>query len=74
MQTDEFHLQLQELITIASKMRIAIMCAEAVPWRCHRSLFADALLVRRIQAQEIASLTATKASLCTLGLKSRVLI
>jgi uncharacterized protein (DUF488 family) len=35
------------------------MCAEAVPWRCHRSLIADALLVRGIVAREIASATRT---------------
>ena len=31
------------------------MCAEAVPWRCHRSLIADALLARGIEAHEITS-------------------
>jgi hypothetical protein len=35
------------------------MCAEAVPWRCHRSLIADALLVRGITALEIVSATRT---------------
>jgi uncharacterized protein (DUF488 family) len=37
----------------------AIMCAEAVPWRCHRSLIADALVVRGIEALEIVSTTRT---------------
>jgi uncharacterized protein (DUF488 family) len=36
------------------------MCAEAVPWRCHRSLIGDALLVRGIRVEEIASLTRTR--------------
>ncbi len=59
MQTDEFARQLNELIAIAHLQQIAIMCAEAVPWRCHRSLIADALLVRGFQVQEIASVTKT---------------
>ena len=59
MQTAEFSRQLNELIAIARLQQIAIMCAEAVPWRCHRSLIADALLVRGFQVQEIASVTKT---------------
>ena len=47
MQTPEFAQSLEELIRLAKQERIAIMCAEAVPWRCHRSLIADALLDRR---------------------------
>lgn len=43
MQTDEFAAALRKLKAIASKKKTAIMCAEAVPWRCHRSLIADAL-------------------------------
>ncbi len=45
MQTGEFEEGLTELLTVAARERTAIMCAEAVPWRCHRSLIADALLV-----------------------------
>ena len=60
MQTPEFLLQLQELIALGRAERIAIMCAEAVPWRCHRSLIADALLVNGIEVREIASATKTK--------------
>lgn len=44
MQTPEFVVNLQALIDIALKDTVALMCAEAVPWRCHRSLIADALL------------------------------
>ncbi|HEY6021090.1 MAG TPA: DUF488 domain-containing protein [Candidatus Paceibacterota bacterium] len=43
MQTPEFTAALNELEELASHKRVAIMCAEAVPWRCHRSLIADAL-------------------------------
>lgn len=44
MQTDAFGRALDELMQLARTRRTAIMCAEAVPWRCHRSLIADALL------------------------------
>jgi hypothetical protein len=46
---------LQRLIELAKKKKTAIMCAEAVPWRCHRSLIADALTVRGIRAAHIVS-------------------
>ena len=46
MQTPEFAAALDALIQLASAEPTAIMCAEAVPWRCHRSLIADALTVR----------------------------
>jgi uncharacterized protein (DUF488 family) len=55
MQTPEFEQSLEELIRLAKHERIAIMCAEAVPWRCHRSLIADALLVRGIRTEDIMS-------------------
>jgi uncharacterized protein (DUF488 family) len=57
MQTQPFADALEALIDLARKSPTAIMCAEAVPWRCHRSLIADALLVRGIDAEEIVSAT-----------------
>lgn len=57
MQTPEFEQSLDELIQLARRQQIALMCAEAVPWRCHRSLIADALLVRGIRAEDIMSAT-----------------
>lgn len=60
MQTEAFADALHELIGLARERRTAIMCAEAVPWRCHRSLVADALVVRGIAAEEIASSTRTQ--------------
>jgi uncharacterized protein (DUF488 family) len=57
MQTPQFERGLHELIQLAKEERIAIMCAEAVPWRCHRSLIADALLVRGIRTEDIMSPT-----------------
>ena len=55
MQTDEFNASLEQIIEMADKESIALMCAEAVPWRCHRSLVADALLARGIVAQELVN-------------------
>lgn len=60
MQTPEFQENLDDLIKAARSERVAIMCAEAVPWRCHRSLIADALLARGIEVQEITSSTHTR--------------
>jgi uncharacterized protein (DUF488 family) len=57
MQTPEFEKQIEELIQLAKGHRIALMCAEAVPWRCHRSLVADALSVRAIPVIDILSET-----------------
>jgi uncharacterized protein (DUF488 family) len=57
MQTPEFQQAIDQLIQLAHQNRIAVMCAEAVPWRCHRSLIADALLVRGIRSEDIMSAT-----------------
>jgi uncharacterized protein (DUF488 family) len=55
MQTPEFEENLRRCVELASRERVVLMCAEAVPWRCHRSLIADALLVRGIPVSEITS-------------------
>ena len=55
MQTPEFDSSLQEAIALAEQEQIALMCAEAVPWRCHRSMVADALIVRGIEVEEIVN-------------------
>lgn len=57
MQTQEFAEHLANLIELAKQERVALMCAEAVPWRCHRSLIADALMVHGIRVEEIISET-----------------
>ena len=57
MQTPEFEQSLDELVQLANQERIVLMCAEAVPWRCHRSLIADALLVRGISTEDIMGAT-----------------
>jgi len=61
MQTPEFTENIARLIERATVERIVLMCAEAVPWRCHRSLIADALLVHGICAEEIISATHLEA-------------
>ena len=53
METPEFRSALGGLIEEAARSRVAIMCAEAVPWRCHRSLIADALTARAIPVEHI---------------------
>ena len=53
MQTSEFERHLATLITLADATRLAIMCAEAVPWRCHRNVISDALVVRGIDVLHI---------------------
>lgn len=55
MQTDAFEHALEMLIGVSREKRVAIMCAEAVPWRCHRSLVADALCARGVEVVEILS-------------------
>jgi uncharacterized protein (DUF488 family) len=57
MQSEDFQAGLQELEEQAAKQKCAIMCAEAVPWRCHRSLVADSLTVRGWQVRHILSKT-----------------
>ncbi|MGB3411054.1 MAG: DUF488 domain-containing protein [Microthrixaceae bacterium] len=60
MQTEDFEAAVDELVDLADKQRVAIMCAEAVPWRCHRSLIGDALLARGVKVLDIMTKTSTK--------------
>jgi len=55
MLTEAFQDALEQLIAMSRRQRVAIMCAEAVPWRCHRSLVADALGVHGVPVVEILS-------------------
>jgi uncharacterized protein (DUF488 family) len=61
MQTEAFQAGIEQLIELARKKPTVIVCAEAVPWRCHRSLIADALLVRNLRVQDIISEKTSKA-------------
>ncbi len=60
MQTDEFDKALAKLMQFAKEKTVAIMCAEAVPWRCHRSLIGDALLVRGVEVLDVISTSAVR--------------
>lgn len=65
MQTPDFQQHLDALIGLAQQEKIAVMCAEAVPWRCHRSLIADALLVRGVEVREITGVSGTRLHVLT---------
>ena len=60
MQTPEFWAGIDELIAIATTKTTAIMCAEAVPWRCHRSLIGDAMLVRGWEVLDLMTVKSAK--------------
>jgi uncharacterized protein (DUF488 family) len=60
MASDEFRAGVERLLQLAREKRAAIMCAEAVPWRCHRSLIGDALLVQGIRVEDILSATSLR--------------
>lgn len=55
MQKQEFDHHLSKLVELARTELVVLMCAEVVPWRCHRSLIADALLARNVQVEHILS-------------------
>ncbi len=57
MQTESFAQALEQLMKLAEQKPTAIMCAEAVPWRCHRSLIADALTACGYEVRDIMSAT-----------------
>lgn len=61
MQTDAFHEAIDELLRSSRRKRVALMCAEAVPWRCHRSLVADALSIRGVPVIDILSETSYRS-------------
>ncbi len=65
MQTEAFEKALANLIAEHSGKRVALMCAEAVPWRCHRMLLSDALSARGVSVCHILSLTEAKPHVMT---------
>jgi uncharacterized protein (DUF488 family) len=71
MQTPEFQESLDELIQLVEHDWLALMCAEAVPWRCHRSLIGDALLIRGIRTEDIMSPARRQAHILTSFAKVR---
>ncbi len=60
MSSPEFHAALGNLIELAGEQKVAIMCAEGNPFRCHRSLVADALTVRGVTVLHISSRKSAK--------------
>ncbi|MGH2482165.1 MAG: DUF488 family protein [Ktedonobacteraceae bacterium] len=69
MATPEFHAGLSDLEVLARQQRVAIMCAEVLPWRCHRSLIADALTVAGWHVSHIMSKKALKEHTLTVFLQ-----
>jgi uncharacterized protein (DUF488 family) len=65
MQTQEFWDGLEKLMNIGQQLPSAVMCAEAVPWRCHRTLIADALVIRGWTVHHIISATSLKTHTLT---------
>lgn len=61
MRTPEFQANLEMVVKIAENQRVALLCAEAVPWRCHRRLIADALLVQGRRVEHILGAARTQA-------------
>ena len=59
MQTQEFTDSLLKIVALARENRLALMCAEALPWRCHRNLISDALVVRHVKVEHIISKDST---------------
>jgi uncharacterized protein (DUF488 family) len=66
METEEFSASLQTLMDLARQERIVLLCAEAVPWRCHRSLIADALTIRSFRVEHILSANRRQLHVLTL--------
>lgn len=71
MQTEEFKKNIEKLTAIAKYRRTALMCAESLPWRCHRSLIADALRIRGLKVKHIMSLKNCKEHVLTPWIKTR---
>ncbi len=65
MQSAQFEAALETLLSLGAKQAAAIACAEAVPWRCHRSLVADALLVRGVEVRHIMGVASARPHVLT---------
>ena len=63
METDEFRNALSDLIRLSQTRRVVIMCAEAVPWRCHRNLVSDALVAAGVPVRHILDAKVTEHAL-----------
>ena len=65
MQSAEFAANVAQMVELARTQRCTLMCAEAVPWRCHRSMIADALLLRGVRVEDIIGPKGRKPHLLT---------
>jgi uncharacterized protein (DUF488 family) len=65
MQTPSFREALEKFLILANQKPTVLMCAEAVPWRCHRSLIADALTARGYEVRDIMSATSARPHILT---------
>jgi uncharacterized protein (DUF488 family) len=65
MQTPDFASNIKVVLAMAASGPCALMCAEAVPWRCHRSLIADALVLRGLRVEHIMSIRERKTHVMT---------
>jgi uncharacterized protein (DUF488 family) len=65
MQTEEFARHLDALTALAKTSQLTVMCAEAEPWRCHRNLLADALVVRGVEVRHIVGHGAVASHILT---------
>jgi uncharacterized protein (DUF488 family) len=63
MQTSEFDSGLEKFIEVAADEKTALMCAEVLPWRCHRSLIADVLVARGFEVIEIIDANSSRKHL-----------
>ena len=70
MQTDAWRAEIDWLVEAAASRRTVVMCAEAVPWRCHRSLIADAVIARGVVVEDIFVAADGKSSRKTHALTS----
>ena len=59
METPEFDQECARLLELAAARPTALLCAEAVPWRCHRQLIADALVARGIEVRHVLGASGT---------------
>ena len=73
MQTTEFAAALDELVALAGTRQVAIMCTEAVPWRCHRRLVTDALLARGVEVFDLIDMTPRAARMTPFAVVGRTI-
>jgi uncharacterized protein (DUF488 family) len=74
MQTDAFRDALEDLMGLAKEDTLVLMCAETLPWRCHRSLIADALMIRGLPVTHLLKVGLAEAHRLTSFARARGLV